>query len=725
MGRLGALFMLCLVASPFFFVSKAGGFDEKDGITIVSSKLANQELHAVEKFMQKNGPIGSSGGDLEEAATKTDVRGDGVDAQSVLRVTPASVGNGGLPEARRDHDGDERQKQILRDVDAAVNQLFGGEEAVGAGPDDPLLSSLGVQAAEVVERETIASNQTAGAEKPVNLATVLDEAVDKEFLLDQKEESQESSESNYNKTLEKQEAKEETVIRIIKNPQTKGGSGSRPGEPSADILSEEDSADEPAEAEEEVEELIDHQNNEYVLANPNSGKMELQLDSILLQDLTLMFVCSSAIGMVLESLSVSPVAGYILSGSLLGPGGFGLLHRLVQIETISQLGVYLLLFVLGLEFKLDKLNGVRNVTLIGGLLEVLLMALAIGTITFLTGGMLKNGILLGATLSLSSTTIVLKSIENYGSQTIFKRIVTGTLLLQDSLIGILFALVPVFGSKEMNSNALVSFFWNLSLSLGLFFLVCLLLSRLLMPPLLNWMQRRCSLEVHRLFSVAFCFSIASLGGVLGISEELGAFAAGAIIGATVHAEKTLKNINQLETVFVALFLSSIGIIMSPGFLAQHAFFLGGTFFTCMLIKFVVFSFVISLFRVPFTTSLAIGFSLTPISEFAFVILSTSFKMKMIKRQWYMLFLGVTGLSMFISPFTGQIIKPLGVRENQAHRSLSPAGCRQRSPCSSGEDTDRSETEFNIEMMEKGARKQRGDTSSIVLRKQSESPALPK
>ena len=207
MGRLGALFMLCLVASPFFFVSKAGGFDEKDGITIVSSKLANQELHAVEKFMQKNGPIGSSGGDLEEAATKTDVRGDGVDAQSVLRVTPASVGNGGLPEARGDHDGDERQKQILRDVDEAVNQLFGGEEAVGAGPDHPLLSSLGVQAAEVVEGETIASNQTAGAEKPVNLAAVLDEAVDKEFLLDQKEESQESSESNYNKTLEKQEAK--------------------------------------------------------------------------------------------------------------------------------------------------------------------------------------------------------------------------------------------------------------------------------------------------------------------------------------------------------------------------------------------------------------------------------------------------------------------------------------------------------------------------------------
>lgn len=80
----------------------------------------------------------------------------------------------------------------------------------------------------------------------------------------------------------------------------------------------------------------------------------------------------------------------------------------------------------------------------------------------------------------------------------------------------------------------------------------------MMPALLNWMQSRCSLEVHRLFSVAFCFSIATLGGVFGVSEELGAFAAGAIIGATFHAEKTLMNINQLETVFVALFLSSIG-----------------------------------------------------------------------------------------------------------------------------------------------------------------------
>merc|ERR1711981_1423681 len=125
-----------------------------------------------------------------------------------------------------------------------------------------------------------------------------------------------------------------------------------------------------------------------------------------------------------------------------------------------------------------------------------------------------------------------------------------------------------------------------------------------MPPLLHWMQNRCSLEVHRLFSVAFCFSIATLGGAFGVSEELGAFAAGAIIGSTFHAEKTLMNINQLETVFVALFLSSIGIIMSPSFLATHALFLGGTFFACMLLKFVAFSLVILLFKVPFVTSVA-------------------------------------------------------------------------------------------------------------------------
>uniref|UniRef100_A0A7S2Z3K7 Cation/H+ exchanger transmembrane domain-containing protein n=1 Tax=Chloropicon laureae TaxID=464258 RepID=A0A7S2Z3K7_9CHLO len=234
------------------------------------------------------------------------------------------------------------------------------------------------------------------------------------------------------------------------------------------------------------------------------------------------------------------------------------------------------------------------------------------------------------------------------------------------MVGLLFALLPLFGGTDMDARDRFSFVFSLLASLAGFLVLCFALSRVVMPPLLHWIQRRCSLEVHRLFSIAFCFSVATFAGFVGVSEELGAFAAGAIIGSTCHASKTLENVNQMETVFVALFLGSIGIIMSPAFLARHLLWLFASFVTCVATKTTIFFAVIHSFgQTPLMTSLGIGLSLTPISEFAFVILSASYKMKMITRQWYMLFLGVCGLSMLISPFTSALL-PFGKHPQRRH-----------------------------------------------------------
>ncbi|CAL6310337.1 unnamed protein product [Bathycoccus prasinos] len=113
--------------------------------------------------------------------------------------------------------------------------------------------------------------------------------------------------------------------------------------------------------------------NEFVISNPKSGTMELQQDLRLISDLVIV-MCSATLGGIVFALLNQPlITGYLLSGSLIGPGGFGLIVELVQVETLAQLGVVFLLFALGIEFSPSKLRHVQGVALMGGLVIKCLM----------------------------------------------------------------------------------------------------------------------------------------------------------------------------------------------------------------------------------------------------------------------------------------------------------------------------------------------------------------
>ncbi|CAL6303713.1 unnamed protein product [Bathycoccus prasinos] len=127
------------------------------------------------------------------------------------------------------------------------------------------------------------------------------------------------------------------------------------------------------EEEGDVARLIDSSDNEFVISNPKSGTMELQQDLRLISDLVIV-MCSATLGGIVFALLNQPlITGYLLSGSLIGPGGFGLIVELVQVETLAQLGVVFLLFALGIEFSPSKLRHVQGVALMGGLVIKCLM----------------------------------------------------------------------------------------------------------------------------------------------------------------------------------------------------------------------------------------------------------------------------------------------------------------------------------------------------------------
>lgn len=398
----------------------------------------------------------------------------------------------------------------------------------------------------------------------------------------------------------------------------------------------------------DVDRLVDSADNEFVISNPKRGTMELQQDLRLINDLVIM-LCSAAVsGAAFGLLNQPLITGYIVAGSLVGPGGLGMIVELVQVETFAQFGIIFLLFGLGLEFNISKLQQVRNVAVYGGVLQMVLSMLVCGVISDFAGASAKEGVFVGAFLSVSSTAVVAKClIEHDNLRTVSGQITMGTLILQDCTIGLLFALIPVLGSSRGLSATLTSFSGVL-LKMVIFIVICVILSELVTKRIFRFMATH-SKESYQLTAVAFCLTVACATEHIGLSMELGAFIAGVALSTTPYAEKTLHDLEPFRNIFTALFLTSIGLIMNPHFLWLHLDVLLLSVLLLILFKTTLIAVVIRAFGYSMQVSLTVGVSLAQVGELSFVLLSRASAVDLVERKLYLLLLGTTALSLVLTP----------------------------------------------------------------------------
>jgi len=398
----------------------------------------------------------------------------------------------------------------------------------------------------------------------------------------------------------------------------------------------------------DVDRLVDSADNEFVISNPKRGTMELQQDLRLINDLVIM-LCSAAVsGAAFGLLNQPLITGYIVAGSLVGPGGLGMIVELVQVETFAQFGIIFLLFGLGLEFNISKLQQVRNVAVYGGVLQMVLSMLVCGVISDFAGASAKEGVFVGAFLSVSSTAVVAKClIEHDNLRTVSGQITMGTLILQDCTIGLLFALIPVLGSSRGLSATLTSFSGVL-LKMVIFIVICVILSELVTKRIFRFMATH-SKESYQLTAVAFCLTVACATEHIGLSMELGAFIAGVALSTTPYAEKTLHDLEPFRNIFTALFLTSIGLIMNPHFLWLHLDVLLLSVLLLILFKTTLIAVVVRAFGYSMQVSLTVGVSLAQVGELSFVLLSRASAVDLVERKLYLLLLGTTALSLVLTP----------------------------------------------------------------------------
>jgi CPA2 family monovalent cation:H+ antiporter-2 len=267
-------------------------------------------------------------------------------------------------------------------------------------------------------------------------------------------------------------------------------------------------------------------------------------------------------GMFVRRLGLPVILGYLMGGIVIGPYGLALIKEEQDVETLATIGVVLLMFALGIEFSLKALRRVGRVAIIGGVAQIL-ATIALGVfVGWLLDWEMREAILFGLFISLSSTIIVLRTLMERGDLgSTHGRVMIGILLVQDLSVVPMMVLIPSF--EESGTALLGALAWA-ALKAMAFLGGILVLGLWVLPWLMRKVAEVRSREIFLLAIVCLGLGAAFAANEMGLSIALGAFVAGLLVSESDYAYQALADIRSLRDVFAVLFFVSLGMLIDPG-----------------------------------------------------------------------------------------------------------------------------------------------------------------
>ncbi|MFB3143322.1 MAG: cation:proton antiporter [Candidatus Methylomirabilales bacterium] len=378
-----------------------------------------------------------------------------------------------------------------------------------------------------------------------------------------------------------------------------------------------------------------------------------------LKDLVLVFGVSTLVVFLFHRLRQPTIVGFLVSGVLVGPYGLSLIADVHQVELLAEIGVVLLLFTIGLEFSISKLNQMRWLVLGGGSLQVLGTILLIGGGAWLFGLPPAQAVFFGFLLALSSTAIVLKILMDRGEiDSPQGRFAVGMLLFQDVCVVPLMLLTPLLSGKTATGPvAILLVLGKVALTVTLIFF----LSRLLVPRLLFQVVKMRSPEIFIISIILICLGTAWATSQIGLSLALGAFLAGMVIADSEYSHQTMANILPLRDSFMGLFFVSVGMLMNLGTLLTHPLEVAGTLLAILIGKTVVVVGSVLVLGYPLRVAALVGCALAQVGEFSFVLSRVGWEWGLITPELNQYFLSAAVISLLLTPFVIQLSPKLADR----------------------------------------------------------------
>lgn len=377
----------------------------------------------------------------------------------------------------------------------------------------------------------------------------------------------------------------------------------------------------------------------------------------LISDLGLILMTAGIAVLIFKKLKQPLVLGYLIAGFLAGThfDFFPSVKDVKSVEVWAEIGVIILLFSLGLEFsfkKLMKVGGTASITAVTQIITMVLMGFMVGQ---WMGWSQMDSIFLGVILSISSTTIILKTFDELGVKAKkFAGIVIGSLIVQDIvaiLMMVLLSTVAVsqkFSGTELLMSILkLVFFLTAWFMGGIFFI----------PSLLKKAKHLLTDEMLLIISLALCLMMVILASDVGFSPALGAFIMGSIIAETTQAEHIEHLVKPVKDLFGAIFFVSVGMLIDPVTLYEHA--IPVVILTCVTIFGQSISSTIGALISGQALKQAVqtGMSLSQIGEFSFIIATLGMSMNVTSSFLYPIVVAVSAITTFTTPFMVKMAVP--------------------------------------------------------------------
>ena len=365
----------------------------------------------------------------------------------------------------------------------------------------------------------------------------------------------------------------------------------------------------------------------------------------LIADLAWVLLLGAIVSLLFKKLKQPVVLGYILAGFLASPKFVYLpsISNLDNIEFWADLGIVVLMFSIGLEFSFKKLMNSGSSAIVTALIIITGMTFAGFGVGWLLGLNSINCIFLGGMISMSSTTIIMKSLDDLGlKQKKFASLVLAVLIIEDLFAVLMLVLLSSMAMGDVQGMELLFSIAKLVFFLIIWFVVGVYI----LPTFLTRARRYLNDETLLMVSMGLCFTMAIFSVLCGFSLELGAFVMGSILAGTTMAERMEKVIVPIKNLFGAVFFISVGMMVDPGVLGQY-------WVEILILAVVVISGMIIFGTLGMLVTgqnlkvaMESGFTLTQVGEFSFIIASLGMGLGVLNP----IIVAVSVLTIFTTPY---------------------------------------------------------------------------